>query len=82
VGKPRGERLFGRSLHDSIGLPGLELVHPEDLELVLRSLTSVQSKETGTLIEVSGKDRHRMAASRGYRLARQLVRRPSSSLQP
>ena len=54
-GNHAAERLFGRSLHDSIGLPGLELVHPEDLELVLRSLTSVQSKETGTLIEVRAK---------------------------
>jgi PAS domain S-box-containing protein len=30
-GNHAAERLFGRSLHDSIGLPGLELVHPEDL---------------------------------------------------
>jgi diguanylate cyclase (GGDEF)-like protein/PAS domain S-box-containing protein len=46
------ESLFGRSLHDSIGQSGLDYVHPEDLELVLRSLTSVQSKETGTPIEI------------------------------
>src|SRR5664280_2506908 len=46
------ESRFGRSLHDSIGLSGLDYVHPEDLELVLRSLTSVQSKETGTPIEI------------------------------
>ena len=54
-GNRAAERLFGRSLQDSIGLPALDLVHPEDVELVLRSLTSVQRKETGTLIEVRAK---------------------------
>ncbi len=54
-GNHSAERLFERSLHDSIGLPALDLVHPEDLELVLRSLVSVQDKETGTLIEVRAK---------------------------
>ena len=47
--------MFGRLLSDSVGLPGLELVHPDDVELVLRSLASVQGKETGTLIEVRAK---------------------------
>jgi len=51
-GNRAAERMFGRSLHDSIGLAALELVHPEDVELVLRSLMSVQAKEVGTLIEV------------------------------
>jgi PAS domain S-box-containing protein len=54
-GNHAAERLFGRLLHDSIGLPALELVHPDDLELVLRSLVSVQDKEVGTLIEVRAK---------------------------
>jgi PAS domain S-box-containing protein len=47
--------LFGRLLDESIGLPALELVHPDDLELVLRSLVSIQGKEVGTLIEVRAK---------------------------
>jgi len=51
-GNRAAERLFGRSLRDSIGFPALELVHPDDLELVLRSLESVQRKDVGTLIEV------------------------------
>ncbi len=51
-GNKAAERLFGRSLRDSIGFPALELVHPDDLELVLRSLESVQRKVIGTLIEV------------------------------
>ena len=54
-GNRAAERLFGRSLDTSVGLPALELVHPEDIELVLRSLTSVQGKKTGTLIEVRAK---------------------------
>ncbi|MGA3215165.1 MAG: PAS domain S-box protein [Acidimicrobiales bacterium] len=54
-GNHAAERLFGRLLHDSIGLPALDLVHPDDLELVLRSLASVQKKEVGTLIEVRAK---------------------------
>jgi PAS domain S-box-containing protein len=54
-GNRAAERMFDRSLQDSIGLPALDLVHPEDLELVLRSLASVQGKETGTLIEVRAK---------------------------
>lgn len=51
-GNRAAERLFGRSLRDSIGLPAFDLVHPDDLELVLRSFESVQRKEVGTLIEV------------------------------
>ena len=54
-GNHAAERMFGRLLIDSVGLPGLELVHPDDVELVLRSLASVQGKETGTLIEVRAK---------------------------
>ena len=51
-GNRAAERLFGRSLHDSIGFAALELVHPDDLELVLRSMESVRRKDVGTLIEV------------------------------
>jgi PAS domain S-box-containing protein len=54
-GNHAAERLFGRLLDESIGLPALELVHPDDLELVLRSLVSIQGKEAGTLIEVRAK---------------------------
>ena len=56
------ETVFGRSLEDSVGMSGLELVHPEDLEFVLRSLTSIQGKETGTPIEV------RLRTLSGWRL--------------
>jgi PAS domain S-box-containing protein len=61
-GNRAAERLFARTLDESIGLSGLELVHPDDLELVLRSLASVQRKEVGTLIEIRAK------AAEGWRL--------------
>jgi PAS domain S-box-containing protein len=51
-GNRAAEILFGRTLRDSIGFPAFDLVHPDDLELVLRSFESVQRKEVGTLIEV------------------------------
>jgi PAS domain S-box-containing protein len=56
------ERTFERSLAESVGQPALDLVHPDDLELVLRSLASVQRKDVGTLIEVRAK------APSGWRL--------------
>jgi PAS domain S-box-containing protein len=61
-GNRAAERLFNRRLEDSIDLAAFELVHPEDLELVLRSIASVQGKETGTLIEV------RVRTGKGWRL--------------
>jgi PAS domain S-box-containing protein len=61
-GNRAAERLFTRALEDSVGVAGLELVHPDDLELVLRSLTSVQGKDVGTLIEV------RVKTGSGWRL--------------
>ena len=51
-GNRAAERMFGRSLNESVGMPALDLVHPDDLELVLRSFSSVQRKVVGTLIEV------------------------------
>jgi PAS domain S-box-containing protein len=61
-GNKAAEQLFGRSLRDSVGFPALDLVHPDDLELVLRSLESVQRKDVGTLIEV------RARTATGWRL--------------
>ncbi|HVA07419.1 MAG TPA: EAL domain-containing protein [Acidimicrobiales bacterium] len=51
-GNDAAERLFGLTLHETVGRSGLEFVHPDDLELVLRSLVSVQAKVVGTPIEV------------------------------
>ncbi|HUY65283.1 MAG TPA: diguanylate cyclase [Acidimicrobiales bacterium] len=46
------EGLFGQPLDDAVGMSGLDLVHPQDLEFVLLSLMSVHSKEIGSPIEV------------------------------
>ncbi|HUC36678.1 MAG TPA: PAS domain-containing protein [Acidimicrobiales bacterium] len=62
-GNRTAERLFGRPLDSAIGASGLELVHPDDLELALLSLVSVQGKELGAPIEV------RIATASGWRLA-------------
>jgi diguanylate cyclase (GGDEF)-like protein/PAS domain S-box-containing protein len=56
------ERLFGASLADQVGVSGLELVHPEDLEFVLLSFSTVQQKDVGTPIEV------RLRTATGWRL--------------
>jgi PAS domain S-box-containing protein len=61
-GNHAAERMFNRSIEDSIDLEALDLVHPDDLEMVLRSLASVMGKETGTLIEV------RVNTASGWRL--------------
>ena len=51
-GNSSAQRMFGRSLADWVGVSGLTLVHPDDQELVLRSLTSIQDKEVGDPIEI------------------------------
>jgi diguanylate cyclase (GGDEF)-like protein/PAS domain S-box-containing protein len=51
-GNEAAERLFGRKREDSVGTSVLEFIHEDDLELVIRSLASVQEKDVGTLIEV------------------------------
>ena len=58
----RAERFFGHTLEEYAGRSGLEFVHPDDLELVLRSLASIQSKEVGTTLEV------RLRSTSGWRL--------------
>ncbi len=61
-GNHSAERIFERTLDDWVGQSGLDLVHPDDQEFVLRSLTSIQDKEVGTPIEV------RVNAASGWRL--------------
>lgn len=56
------EILFGRTFDETVGASGLELVHPEDLEFALLSLSSVQAKEVGAPIEL------RIRAVEGWRL--------------
>ncbi len=63
-GNRSAERMFERSLVDWQGQSGLDLVHPDDHEFVLRSLTTIQDKdrEVGTPIEI------RINAASGWRL--------------
>ena len=58
----RAERLFGRSLGDSVGLPATDLVHPDDLELALRSMGTIRDKDVGSAIEL------RLRTASGWRL--------------
>jgi len=51
-GNPAAERLFEVSTADIVGVSALELLHPEDRELAVTSLESVQGKEVGTPIEL------------------------------
>ena len=70
-GNTTAERLFDRSLGDSVGISGLEFVHPDDLHFVVLSLESIQAKEVGAPIEI------RLRTSGGWRLV-ELVGSPVS----
>ena len=61
-GNPSAERMFERSIGDTVGRSGLDLVHPDDQELVLRSLSTIQGRDVGTPIEI------RINAASGWRL--------------
>src|SRR5581483_7649911 len=61
-GNQAAEQLFGRSMASSVGLSGLEFVHPDDVELAALSLGTVQDKTVGTPIEV------RVRSAEGWRL--------------
>ena len=73
-GNRAAEKLFGRSVESAVGMSGLDFVHPEDIELVLRSLTSIQGKETGAPIEL------RVRSSAGWRLV-EVIGTPVSWLE-
>jgi diguanylate cyclase (GGDEF)-like protein/PAS domain S-box-containing protein len=61
-GNRTAEITFGRSIAESVGVSGLDLVHPDDLELVLLSLATVQEKRVGSPIEI------RLLTATGWRL--------------
>jgi diguanylate cyclase (GGDEF)-like protein/PAS domain S-box-containing protein len=61
-GNRTAEELLGRSMADVIGINGLDLVHPDDMELVLLSLATVQEKHVGSPIEI------RLLTTTGWRL--------------
>lgn len=70
-GNRAAESLFGRTRAESIGMSGLDFIHPDDLELVLLSLLSIHGKVVGSPIEV------RLATPAGWRLV-ELVGTPVS----
>jgi diguanylate cyclase (GGDEF)-like protein/PAS domain S-box-containing protein len=51
----RAEELFDRTLESAIGMSGIDLVHPDDLEIVLRSFETVQNKSVGSPLEIRAK---------------------------
>jgi diguanylate cyclase (GGDEF)-like protein/PAS domain S-box-containing protein len=56
------ERLFGIPLEAAIGSNGLDFIHPDDLQVAVLALTSVQAKEVGTPLEL------RIRSTGGWRL--------------
>jgi diguanylate cyclase (GGDEF)-like protein/PAS domain S-box-containing protein len=56
------ERMFGLRLGDVEGHSALEFVHPDDVQVAALSVSSVQHKEVGSLIEI------RVRAAAGWRL--------------
>ena len=52
---PGPKRCSGSRWRSTEGRSALDLVHPDDLELVGRSLVSIQAKEIGTILEVRAK---------------------------
>ncbi len=61
-GNRSAERIFERTVEDWVGQSGLDLLHPDDQELALRSLSTISGKEVGTPIEI------RVNAASGWRL--------------
>ena len=61
-GNPAAESLFGVTNAEIAGKSAFELLHPEDHEIALASLESVQGKDVGTPIEL------RVRAREGWRL--------------
>ncbi len=61
-GNYAAERLFERRLDDWKGQSGFDLMHPDDHELALRSLSTVGDKQVGAPIEI------RVNAASGWRL--------------
>lgn len=55
------ERFFGRTLEESGGMNGIDLVHPDDVNMALVSLANMQTERVGLPLEL------RMAAADGWR---------------
>ena len=51
-GNPSAQRLFGRTLNDWAGEPGLDLVHPDDQDVAQRALSNTDGGPEGAAFEV------------------------------
>jgi diguanylate cyclase (GGDEF)-like protein/PAS domain S-box-containing protein len=51
-GNVAATELFGVSFDDGLGRDALDFVHPDDLQMALLSLESMQDKQLGTLLEL------------------------------
>ncbi len=51
------ERLFGIPLEEAFGQEGFQFLHPDDLQVAALAITSVQSKEVGTTLELRVRSR-------------------------
>jgi PAS domain S-box-containing protein len=58
----QAERLFEKSMSESVGMNVIDLVHPDDLQMAALAMESVQSKDVGSLLEM------RVRAGRGWKL--------------
>jgi diguanylate cyclase (GGDEF)-like protein/PAS domain S-box-containing protein len=56
------EGVFGIPIEEAIGSNGLDFIHPDDLQLAVLAMVSVQTKEVGTLLEL------RVRSGDGWRL--------------
>ena len=54
--------LFGHSVGEGIGRSGLDFIHPDDLQIALVSMASMQEKDVGSLLEL------RIRSTTGWRL--------------
>ena len=59
---PAAGALFGLSVEESIGLSGLDFLHPDDLQVALVSMVSIRGKQVGTPLEL------RVRSTEGWRL--------------
>jgi diguanylate cyclase (GGDEF)-like protein/PAS domain S-box-containing protein len=69
-GNPAASELFGLSLEDAVGVDCFDFVHPDDLQLAALSLTSMQDKTVGSLLELRVRNVHdgwRLVELRGTR---------------
>jgi diguanylate cyclase (GGDEF)-like protein/PAS domain S-box-containing protein len=56
------ERVFAMPIDDAIGANGLDFIHPDDLQLAVLAIASVQTKDVGSLLEL------RVRSGNGWRL--------------